>query len=57
MSFTKFTTLGELKNSGYVSKSIKDEIRENLIKKIKAKEKAIFKYWRTYGRKNELVNA
>lgn len=31
-------TLGELKKSGYKSKSIKDEIRENLIKKIKAKE-------------------
>jgi magnesium chelatase subunit I len=33
-------TLGELKKSGYVSKSIKDEIRTNLIKKIKAKENA-----------------
>jgi magnesium chelatase subunit I len=32
------STLGELKKSGWVSKSIKDEIRENLIKKIKAKE-------------------
>ena len=32
------TTLGELKKSGYVSKGIKDEIRTNLIKKIKAKE-------------------
>ncbi len=31
-------TLGELKKSGYVSKSIKDEIRNNLIKKIQAKE-------------------
>ena len=31
-------TLGELKKSGYVSKSIKQEIRENLIKKIQAKE-------------------
>src|SRR5205814_7146624 len=30
--------LGELKKQGYVSKSIKDEIRDNLIKKIKAKE-------------------
>ncbi len=33
-------TLGELKKSGYVSKSIKDEIRINLIKKIQAKENA-----------------
>ncbi len=36
----KIKTLGELKKSGYVSKSIKDEIRENLIIKIKAKENA-----------------
>jgi magnesium chelatase subunit I len=34
----KITTLGELKKSGYTPKSIKDEIRENLIIKIKAKE-------------------
>jgi magnesium chelatase subunit I len=34
----KIKTLGELKKSGYVSKSIKDEIRENLIIKIKQKE-------------------
>jgi magnesium chelatase subunit I len=34
----KIKTLGELKKSGYVSKSIKDEIRENLIIKIKEKE-------------------
>ena len=33
-------TLGELIKSGYVSTSIKDEIRTNLIKKIKAKENA-----------------
>jgi magnesium chelatase subunit I len=31
-------TLGELKKSGYITKTIKQEIRENLIKKIKAKE-------------------
>jgi magnesium chelatase subunit I len=35
-------TLGELKKSGYKSKSIKDELRDNLIKKIKKKE-IIFK--------------
>jgi magnesium chelatase subunit I len=34
----KISTLGELKKSGYTPKSIKDEIRENLIIKIKAKE-------------------
>ena len=38
MDSTKIKTLGELKKSGYVSKSIKQEIRENLIKKIQAKE-------------------
>ncbi|HMT30466.1 MAG TPA: magnesium chelatase [Bacteroidia bacterium] len=31
-------TLGELKKSGYQSKSIKDELRDNLIEKIKKKE-------------------
>lgn len=31
-------TLGELKNYGYISKSIKQEIRDNLIKKIQKKE-------------------
>lgn len=34
----KINTLGELKKSGYISKSIKQEIRDNLIKKIQAKE-------------------
>ncbi len=38
MDSKKIKTLGELKKSGYVSKSIKQEIRDNLIKKIKAKE-------------------
>ncbi|MBS1513307.1 MAG: AAA family ATPase [Bacteroidetes bacterium] len=38
MSSINIKTLGELKKSGYVSKSIKQEIRDNLIKKIQAKE-------------------
>ena len=38
MEITAIKNLGELKKSGYTSKSIKDEIRENLIVKIKAKE-------------------
>jgi magnesium chelatase subunit I len=38
MNNNNIKTLGELKKSGYVSTSIKDEIRNNLIKKIKAKE-------------------
>lgn len=32
-------TLGELKKAGYQSKSIKDELRDNLIEKLKKKEK------------------
>jgi magnesium chelatase subunit I len=32
------TTLGELKASGYKPRSIKDELRDNLIKKLQAKE-------------------
>jgi magnesium chelatase subunit I len=38
MDTKKIKTLGELKKSGYISKSIKQEIRDNLITKIKAKE-------------------
>jgi len=40
MTKNKIKTLGELKKSGYVSRCIKDEIRDNLIVKIKAKENA-----------------
>jgi magnesium chelatase subunit I len=32
------TTLGQLKKSGYQSKSIKEEVRENLIAKLKNNE-------------------
>jgi magnesium chelatase subunit I len=32
-------TLGQLKASGYVPKSVKTEMRDNLIKKLKNKEK------------------
>ena len=38
MSNINIKTLGELKKSGYRTKSIKDEIRENLIKKLENKE-------------------
>ncbi|HSU50696.1 MAG TPA: hypothetical protein VLJ41_08900 [Segetibacter sp.] len=38
MDITKIKTLGDLKKSGYKSRTIKQEIRENLIAKIKAKE-------------------
>ncbi|MGJ8759892.1 MAG: magnesium chelatase [Polaribacter sp.] len=40
MSVNTINSLGELKASGYKSKSIKDELRENLIVKIKNKETA-----------------
>jgi magnesium chelatase subunit I len=36
---SEITTLGQLKNSGYLPKSIKKEMRDNLISKIKKKEK------------------
>ncbi len=36
MDIQKIKTLGQLKASGYKSKSIKDEVRENLITKIKS---------------------
>jgi magnesium chelatase subunit I len=38
MDTNKIKTLGELKKSGYQSKSIKDEIRQNLITKLKSQE-------------------
>ncbi|MFT3822752.1 MAG: magnesium chelatase [Chitinophagaceae bacterium] len=38
MDKLKIKTLGELKKSGYTARSIKEEIRENLIKKLQQKE-------------------
>src|SRR5580692_7597899 len=38
MDITKITTLGQLKKAGYKNRSVKEEIRENLIKKLKNKE-------------------
>ncbi|MFK7780992.1 magnesium chelatase [Psychroserpens sp.] len=40
MKIDTIKTLGDLKKSGYQSKSIKDELRDNLIEKIKNKESA-----------------
>jgi len=42
MNLESIRTLGELKKSGYKSKSIKDELRENLISKMMSKE-TVFK--------------
>jgi magnesium chelatase subunit I len=38
MDTTKIKTLGELKKSGYKHRSVKEEIRENLIRKLQNKE-------------------
>jgi len=35
MNYTEITTLGDLKKAGYKSRSIKDELRDNLIKSLK----------------------
>ncbi|HEX8637323.1 MAG TPA: hypothetical protein VF692_04625, partial [Pyrinomonadaceae bacterium] len=35
----KAVTLGELKSSGYAARSVKDEMRANLIKKLKRGER------------------
>jgi len=40
MDYTKIKTLGDLKKSKYKYKTIKDELRDNLVIKIKAKENA-----------------
>ena len=40
MNINNIKTLGDLKKSGYKSKSIKEELRENLISKIMNKESA-----------------
>ncbi|RAV99473.1 magnesium chelatase [Pseudochryseolinea flava] len=39
------TTLGELKRSGYTSRPIKTELRENLIQKLKSKENVFAGIW------------
>src|SRR5436853_4212350 len=38
MNISKIKTLGDLKASGYQSRSIKEELRQNLITKLKSKE-------------------
>src|SRR5258708_11965299 len=38
MDITKIKTLGELKKAGYRNRSVKEEVRESLIKKLKNKE-------------------
>ena len=45
MNHEKIKTLGALKASGYIAKSIKDELRDNLRTKIKNKETTFEKVW------------
>jgi magnesium chelatase subunit I len=45
MNPTNIKTLGELKAAGYISKSIKDELRQNLIEKIRRKENVFEGIW------------
>ncbi len=45
MTLTNIKTLGELKKSGYISRSTKDELRENLIKKLSNKETVFAGIW------------
>jgi magnesium chelatase subunit I len=45
MDYSKIKTLKQLKDFGYVSKSIKDELRENLIKKLRNKETVFEGIW------------
>ena len=52
MNIETIKTLGELKKSGYISKSIKDELRDNLIQKIKNKE-TVFEG--VYGYENTVI--
>jgi len=45
MEYKKITTLGQLKSAGYRSKTIKDELRANLIDKLKKKENVFEGIW------------
>lgn len=45
MDYKKITTLGELKKGGYRYRSLKTELRENLIEKLKQKENVFAGIW------------
>src|SRR6218665_1534210 len=45
MDHLKIKTFGQLKAAGYQSRSIKEELRENLIKKIKNKQQVFEGIW------------
>ena len=42
---TKIKTLGQLKAAGYVAKTIKEELRENLIEKLRKKQNVFEGIW------------
>jgi len=52
MEYTQLKTLGDLKSAGYISKSIKDELRDNLSFKIKNKE---FSFEGVHGYENTVI--
>jgi magnesium chelatase subunit I len=52
LNYKEITNLGELKKAGYKTKKIKDELRENLIDKIKANEITFPGVW---GYENSVV--
>ncbi|HTF21929.1 MAG TPA: hypothetical protein VK658_27805 [Chryseolinea sp.] len=45
MDHSNIKTLGELKRAGYKSRTVKDELRENLIRRLKAKENVFEGIW------------
>src|SRR6056297_3133624 len=52
LDHTNIKTLGELKSAGYTSRSIKDELRENLLEKISNKEQVFEGVW---GYENSVI--
>jgi magnesium chelatase subunit I len=52
LDHTKIKTLGELKSAGYQTKSIKDELRENLLNKISKGEEVFEGVW---GYENSVI--
>ena len=52
LDYNKITTLGTLKKTGYQSKGIKEELRQNLISRIKAGEESFTGVW---GYENSVI--
>ena len=45
MDLLRINTLGELRESGYVVKSVKDELRHNLINRLRNREPVFEGIW------------